>query len=146
MVLTVYPLPALLNAVPDLICDSEPDCPEQTGISASFNNISSHQRIQMSYSSVLNYKPSKSHSRPPSIQVTPPYPTYCTYCQRRRRMFETKMTGSDSQKMDVFQGSDSNPALTNNCTCYMNRQLMRRDSYIHHIRTPRSAPHITFMQ
>lgn len=61
-------------------------------------------------------------------------------------MAGNQMTGSDSEKMDVFQLTDSNPILAN-CTCfYVNRQLMRHDSYIHHLRTPRSAPHITFMQ
>lgn len=83
-----------------------------------------------------------------------------------------QMTGSDSQKMAVCPGADANPMLDRfpwmvsadedwagdaagrgdggqrNCTCYyMNRQLMMyRDTYIHHIRVPRSAPHITFMQ
>lgn len=135
---------AYLQIVPDLICDSEPDCSET--VHTSYNHLSPHKRIRMSYSSILNYKPNHHQTpQPPSIQVTMSK-NGCKYCQRRRTA-ETQMTGSDSQKIDFYQPYDSNPMLTVNCTChYVNRQqLMRGDSYIHHIRTPRSAPHITFM-
>lgn len=162
--------------VPDLV----PSCPD-AGLNPSYNHLSPHKRIRMSYSSIFNYKPHQQQINPPAIQVTATINSecdfdaphshasllnYCTYCQRRKRMAENQMTGSDSQKMDVYQVSDSNPIERfpwmvsdelsgvsgghgqRNCTCYyMNRQLMmRRDSYIHHIRAPRSAPHITFMQ
>lgn len=149
--------------VPDLICDSGPDGSESVHHHQGPLHLSPHRRIRMSYSSILNYKPQfETH---PTIEVTPPArnsPNYCGYCQqRRRRIAESQLTGSDSQRMDMF---DSNPMLeryldtvgngvggggsgSRNCTCYyMNRQLMQRNGYIHQIRTPRSAPHITFMQ
>lgn len=153
-----------LLIAPDLICNSEVDCSKENSSLQPLNSQCSLQRrARISYSSILNFK---NDPQMPAIHITQPimnnhvsnHQSYCASCQKRKMLEENQLTGSDSQKLDVYRlVSNSNQAIdvlpggyNSNCTCYFlasqRNLLMRRDSYIHHIRTPRSAPHITFIQ